>query len=72
MTEALTALLGDDLVELDDAARVLDVTRRTLRDPRFRRRVGLRLVKVGSRYRGVRAEDLRRVVKRERLNGGGA
>jgi hypothetical protein len=54
----------EDVMELDPAAEAIKVSYRTIRDPRWRARVGLPVVRVGRKILGVREADLRRVIRR--------
>ena len=51
------------LVKCDRAAAILDVRPQSLRDPRFRQRIGLKAVRVGRALR-FRITDLERLAER--------
>jgi len=65
-------MTGPLIIPLEEIAERYGLSLRTLTDSRWRARAGLPVVKLGGRIVGVRASDLRRALRRERLpvNGG--
>ncbi len=59
-----------ELIPLAEVGRRLGLAWRTVTDSAWRRRVGLAVVRVGPRGKilGTRPQDLRRVLRRERLD----
>jgi hypothetical protein len=54
----------EDVLPLDLVAREIGAAERTVRDPRWRRAVGLHVLRVGRRIVGVRRGDLRAAMRR--------
>ena len=68
-------MLDQNIITLEAFAERIRLKRRTVADPRWRRKMRLPLVRVGRHIIGVREADVRRLIRRERLespNGGGA
>ena len=55
----------DGIISLGALAEQTGVALRTLEDPKWRKRVGLPVVKLGGRILGVRREDLATALRRE-------
>jgi hypothetical protein len=60
-------MTGPLIIPLEEIAEHYGLSLRTLTDSRWRARAGLPVVKLGGRVIGVRASDLRRALRRERL-----
>jgi hypothetical protein len=56
-----------DIVPLDVIADRFGLSPRTVRDPRWRRRARIPLVRIGGKILGAREVDIRRALRRERL-----
>ena len=58
---------SEEIIPLTAIAEQYGVALRTLEDRKWRARAGLPVLKLGGKVIGVRAVDLRRAIRRERL-----
>ncbi len=62
----MTNGISDTILRLPELADRWDIEMATLRDPRWRRRIGLPVIKIGGKLVGVRADDVLAIEERGR------